>query len=296
MTEQFQRHLVSRRDALKLFGTGLTAFLLRPASSLAAEHVGGYNTVAMLYDATKCVGCRACEVACNTYNAQPPHAQGERPQDLTPYDWTVIKQYSDGPIQSFRKFQCMHCEHPACVSACPVQALHKLENGPVVYEPERCIGCRYCMVACPFQVPRIDWDKPLPVISKCNFCTSRIDAGQIPACAEACPVGALTFGTRDQILEEAHSRIDRDPDLYIDHVYGETEAGGTSWMYLSSVPFEALGFPALDPEPVPEVSEAVAIYGTPSALFVVAGVLGSVHWISKHWRVVRKSDADSEEE
>jgi len=288
--------LLSRREALKVVGSGLAALLLQPGSAFAEGGTASRNNVAMLYDATKCVGCRACEAACNACNTLPPHDHGEHACDLTPYDWTVIKQYSEGGVMSFRKFQCMHCEHPACVSVCPVQALHKLENGPVVYEPERCIGCRYCMVACPFHVPRIDWSEPLPVISKCNFCADRLTLGLIPACAEACPVGALTFGTREEILREAHARIEQDPDLYNGSVYGEEEVGGTAWMYLASVPFEALGFPELDCCPVPKTSEAVATYGTPAALLVVGGLLGGVHWMSKNWSIVPKEDSKIEEE
>jgi len=286
--------LLSRRDTLKLMGTGLAAFLLQPNTAFAAGGGGG-NSVAMLYDATKCVGCRACEEACNACRTQPPHEHSEQPCDLTPYNWTVIKQYQEGNEMSFRKYQCMHCEHPACVSVCPVQALHKLENGPVVYEADRCIGCRYCMVACPFHVPRIDWSKALPQISKCNFCADRIQAGLIPACAEACPKGALTFGTREEILHEAHARINRNPDLYTDHVYGESEGGGTAWMYLASVPFEALGFPQLECCPVSKTSEWVATYGTPGALLVVGGVLGGVRWMSRRWSLGSEGDAGHEE-
>jgi hypothetical protein len=137
------------------------------------------------------------------------------------------------------------------------------------------------MVACPFQVPRIDWAEALPVITKCTFCADRIADGLTPACAAACPVGALTFGTRKQILEEARSRIEQHADQYIDHIYGETEAGGTSWMYISPVRFEKLGFSALGPEPIPALSDNVAIYGTPSLLVGVGALLGSAYWVTK---------------
>ena len=288
--------LVSRRDALKIIGTGLAAVLLQPSTAVASEGGSSDNSVAMLYDATKCVGCRECEAACNAINSQPLHEQGEHPSDLTPYNWTVVRQYQEGNEMSFRKYQCMHCEHPACVSVCPVQAMQKLDNGPVVYDPGKCIGCRYCMVACPFHVPRIDWSKPLPEVSKCNFCAKRIQEGLIPACAEACPMGALSFGTRGEILREAHSRIDQNPDLYTDHVYGEGEGGGTGWMYLASVPFEALGFPQLDSSPVSKTSEVVAQYGTPGALIVVGAMLGGVRWMSRRWSIDPEGDLEHEEE
>jgi len=273
-----ERTVFTRRDILKLAGLGAGGLLLRPTSVPASGEVDTGNAAAMLYDATRCVGCRACEVACKEWNKLPPDA--EPPTDLTAHNFTLIKQHQESPAGSFRKYQCMHCVHPACVSACPVQALEKHDNGPVVYDAEKCIGCRYCMVACPFQVPRIDWSKALPVIAKCTFCADRIADDRIPACAEACPVQALTFGTREQILEEARDRIARHPGRYLAHIYGETEAGGTSWMYLSAIPFEKLGLPELDSEPVPELSEDVAIYGTPSMLVSVAALLGGIYWVT----------------
>jgi formate dehydrogenase iron-sulfur subunit len=271
---------LTRREVLKLAGAGASTLLLRVDSAHALDEVVADDTAAMLYDATRCVGCRACEEACKSWNKLPPDT--EPPSDLTAHNFTLIKQVQQGSVESFRKYQCMHCVHPACVSACPVQALSKSKDGPVVYDANKCIGCRYCMVACPFHVPRIDWSDPLPVIAKCTFCADRIMHGQIPACAEACPVEALTFGTREEVLEEARSRIKQYPDRYIDHIYGETEAGGTSWMYISAVPFEELGFPELDSEPVPELSDTVAIYGTPSMLLGVAALLGGIYWATSH--------------
>jgi formate dehydrogenase iron-sulfur subunit len=270
---------LTRREILKLAGVGAGGLLLRPDSAWASGEVEAENRAAMLYDATRCVGCRLCEEACREYNNLP---QGpEHPCDLAACTWTVIKQYQEGSVTSFRKYQCMHCEHPVCVSACPVQALHKLEKGPVVYEAEKCIGCRYCMAACPFNVPRIEWNDVLPKICKCTFCADRVVAGGMPACVEACPVGALTFGTRHEMLEEARSRIEQHPDRYVNHIYGETEAGGTSWMYLSAVPFEKIGLPDFGSEPIPGLSESVAVYGTPSMLVGVAALLGGVYWFTR---------------
>jgi formate dehydrogenase iron-sulfur subunit len=288
VTNDHERKTVTRREVLKLAGAGASTLLLRVDSAHAMDEVVADDAAAVLYDATRCVGCRACEEACKAWNKLPPDA--EPPSDLTANNFTLIKQVQKGSVESFRKYQCMHCLHPACVSACPVQALQKSKDGPVVYDARKCIGCRYCMVACPFHIPRIDWSDPLPVIAKCTFCADRVADGQIPACAEACPVEALTFGTREQVLEEARSRIKQYPDRYIDHIYGETEAGGTSWMYVSSVPFSELGLPELGSEPIPALSDNVAIYGTPSMLFGVAALLGGIYWATS-----RRAEGKQEE-
>jgi formate dehydrogenase iron-sulfur subunit len=178
----------------------------------------------------------------------------------------------------FVKRQCMHCENPACVSACPVGALQKLENGAVVYDCTRCIGCRYCMVACPFSIPKFEWDERLPRIRKCTFCADRQADGLAPACATACPAGALTFGKREALIAEAQGRIETEPDRYFHHIYGQDELGGTSWLYLSPVPFELIDFPALESEPVTTLSEAVATYGTAGVATSVSLLLGGLYY------------------
>jgi formate dehydrogenase iron-sulfur subunit len=278
MKNDHERKLLTRRDVLKLAGVGAGGLVLRPVSALTLSEVVVENGPAMLYDATRCVGCRVCEAACKEWNKLPPEP---KPSDLTAYTWTLIKQYQEGPVESFCKYQCMHCNHPACVSACPVSALQKLEEGPVVYDVNKCIGCRYCMVACPFHIPRVHWDRALPEINKCTFCADRQAQGLEPACAEACPTGALTFGEREDLIAEAEMRIRSQPEEYVDHIYGKDEAGGTSWLYISSVPFEELGFPTLGPEPIPELSEKVAVYGTPSVGVGVAALLGGIYLFTK---------------
>jgi formate dehydrogenase iron-sulfur subunit len=176
----------------------------------------------------------------------------------------------------------MHCLEPACASACPVGALHRQENGAVVYDPAKCIGCRYCMMACPFAVPKFAWDQALPTINKCFLCAGRQEQGLEPACAAACPTGALAFGERDALIAEAQARIQAAPESYVDHIYGKDELGGTGWMYLSPVPFEQLGFPTLDSRPVTALSESVATYGTAGMTVGVAAVLAGIYyWFGK---------------
>jgi formate dehydrogenase iron-sulfur subunit len=190
----------------------------------------------------------------------------------------------------FVKRQCMHCVHPACVSACPVGALQKTDSGAVTYDCTRCIGCRYCMVACPFGVPKFEWDQALPKIQKCTLCADRQEIGLAPACAAACPTGALLFGDRDELIAEAEARLKAEPERYYQHIYGKDEIGGTSWLYLSSVPFAKLGFPALEAEPVTELSEAVATYGTVGVGAGVTLLLGGLYY----WFKERKDSVQFE--
>lgn len=206
---------------------------------------------AMLVDTTRCVGCRGCQVACKSWNelrAGPAAFSdtGSNPRYLDADNFTRVlfreASAGDGGVKwSFVKRQCMHCLEPACAAACPVGALVKTAEGPVVYQDSRCIGCRYCVVACPFQIPKYQWSSTVPYVRKCTFCADRQAMGKKPACVSTCPTGALTLGERDQMLQEAHRRIEAHPDRYHDEVYGERTAGGTAVLYLTALPFEQLG-------------------------------------------------------
>jgi len=241
--------------------------------------------VSMLYDATMCVGCNACSSACREWNGTMPEidASGhyDAPMELTADSWTLIQLYQGEDTYSFVKRQCMHCIDPGCVSGCPVDALEKTAEGPVTYNPDRCIGCRYCMYTCPFHVPRFEWDETLPVIAKCTMCYDRIQVGKGTACAEICPTGALIYGQRGDLLAEAEARIASNPDRYVDKVYGKDDAGGTSVLYLSHVPFENLGLEDLGTEPIPKISEDTGNLVIPTILFGGPLVLAAVRLISK---------------
>ncbi len=240
----------------------------------------------MLIDETRCTGCRGCQVACKQWNDLPgeeTHNTGSytNPPHLSAQTWNLIeyKEIDRGGQVGFffLKRACMHCEHPACVSVCPVGALRKTPEGPVVYDDHKCIGCRYCMAACPFGIPKFDWQKGLlegALIRKCTFCADRLSNGLIPACAKTCPSKAITFGERDQLIVEAENRIRKNPDKYVNHVYGKEEAGGTSILYLSAVPFEQLGLPKLGPAPVTTLSEQVMEYTLPFAGVWLATLAG----------------------
>jgi formate dehydrogenase iron-sulfur subunit len=232
---------------------------------------------AYLFDAVRCIGCRACMVACSVEN--------NIEMDKTRI-WVagrgVMGEY---PIleRASMVYHCMHCNEPDCLSACPVGAYSKRSDGPVEYNPKKCIGCRYCMNACPFGVPHFDYDKGLidgAFIDKCTFCPQRIDEGVEPACVATCPPDALEYGEREELLKIAHERIAAHPDRYIDHVYGEFENGGTSYLIISHVPFADLGLPDLPEKPVNEVSETLVGLSLPVGLVwgaALTAVAAGVH-------------------
>jgi len=201
----------------------------------------------MLIDLTKCIGCRGCQVACKQWNDLPAEktqigAEFTNPQNRSAYTWTLVEFKSterDGkPVCSFTKTQCLHCEHPACESVCIAAAIKKTELGPVTVDHDKCIGCRYCQVACPFGVPKYQYDKVFPKMQKCTMCVERIEAGLQPACAATCPNGAILFGDRAELLKTAKARLASGGTKYIDHIYGEKEAGGTAVLYISGIPLE----------------------------------------------------------
>ncbi|MFZ5920365.1 MAG: hydrogenase 2 operon protein HybA [Chloroflexota bacterium] len=278
---------INRRDFLKVTGVALGSALLPNLAARAAPAAqADESAIGMLYDATICVGCNACTNACRDWNgtAPEPDERGayDAPRELSADTWTMIQLYQGEGEYSFVKRQCMHCIEPACVSGCPVQALQKTAGGPVTYAPERCIGCRYCMYACPFHIPRFEWDEVIPVVAKCTLCADRLSQGiGGPNCAEWCPTGALVWGKRADLVAEAESRIAAGPDRYVDYVYGKEDAGGTSVLYLSGVSFDKIGFEELGAGPVPELSEGTANIVLPGIILGGPIVLGLIRWVAK---------------
>lgn len=252
---------ISRRDALKVLAgsaAAAAATASTPHHANAAAVVARPDAVGLLYDTTRCIGCKACMAACNKANDLPPdttlsNGLWQTPVDLNERTKNIIKLYSDpsSGTYSFIKRQCMHCLDPGCTSACMLGALQKREYGIVSYDPDLCIGCRYCQMACPFNIPKFEWSKALPKIVKCELCRHRLVKGQIPACAEACPTGAVIFGKYTELLAEAHARLRQHPERYVPKVYGEAEVGGTQVLYLAHVDFAKLGLPTYGPEPIP---------------------------------------------
>jgi formate dehydrogenase iron-sulfur subunit len=211
-----------------------------------------------LIDATLCIDCRACLVACSVENDVPmEHTRIWINETGVKGIFPDLERYS-------APFHCMHCVDPSCVSACTVGALQVNEDGVVIYDNDRCIGCRYCMYACPFEVPNFEWEKRLALIVKCDLCVDRLDEGQKPACEATCPTQAIQFGLREEMLSLAHATIKNQPDRYIDHVYGEKENGGTCTFYISPVPFEELGFPKAEIGESPAHNNRLVTHGTPT--------------------------------
>jgi formate dehydrogenase iron-sulfur subunit len=276
---------ISRRKFLGWMGAAATAATVGQSAHAATnKHFEGYpNSTGVLHDAVRCVGCRRCEAACNKVNELP--APDKPFDDLTVLEetrrttakaYTVVNRFDEKTPDSrtvFYKKQCNHCLEPACASVCFVRAFTKSPLGAVVYDPSVCVGCRYCMIACPFEIPAYEYDNALsPRIRKCTMCSPRIEKGQLPGCVQACPTEALTYGAREELIRIARQRIEQHPDRYVDHIYGEHEMGGTSWLYLSGVPFRQLG-----------MREDLGVTPAPD---LTAGALGAVPMVVGLWPVL----------
>jgi len=290
---------ISRRQFLKAATAGSAAAVCTKEASARGNKTMPPEAVGLLFDGTLCIGCRACMTACKNENGMPPEFTELRqesgaaelwdaPLDISGKTLNVIKVYRDGTGEvrnqekdghAYTKLSCYHCVDPSCISACPVSAMTKDEkNGIVSYSKEACIGCRYCVAACPFGVPRFTYDQAFPQISKCELCKHRYGEGKYAACAEVCPTGATLFGTITELRQEVARRKALTPGTetvfprgkygsddsytgtvakYIDHVFGEKEIGGTQVLHLSSVPFEKLGKPTLPDVAPAAVSESI---------------------------------------
>lgn len=230
----------------------------------------------ILYDATLCIDCKQCEQACAAENGLPYDDKIAAENYTSAHKYTTVLAKDD----KYMRRLCQHCEDPACASVCPVGALKKTSLGPVTYDKHKCMGCRYCMAACPFGVPKYEWEKKVPGVRKCIMCAPRVAAGKPTACAEACPTGATKFGDRDELLEEAKKRIHDNPGNYVNHIFGETEVGGTSVLLLSSVPFRQFGLredlteralPMYTYQVLSRIPDFVPLFGT---------MLGGIYWIT----------------
>jgi formate dehydrogenase iron-sulfur subunit len=294
---------ISRRKFLSCLGSaalGTTAGVIGKVQAASNKDFKGYpDSFGILHDTTKCIGCRKCEQACNTVNELE---KPEKPfDDLKVMDqkrrtgeatYTVVNKFGNNP-PVFAKKQCNHCQEPACASACFVKALYKDKTGSVAYDESLCVGCRYCMVACPFNIPAYTYNDPLtPKVTKCTMCLPRIKEGKLPECVEICPKESLIFGKRDDLLKAAWIRITQNPDHYTPHVYGEREMGGTSWLYLSSVPFEQIGMREdLGETPAPKLT-AGALGSVPIVVGLWPVLLTGVYAISKRKEKIAEEERE----
>jgi formate dehydrogenase iron-sulfur subunit len=241
---------------------------------------------AILYDATLCIGCKQCEQACADKNKLRYDETVAAEQRQSEHKFTVVLSKND----KFMRRMCMNCNEPACASVCPVAALRKTKEGPVIYDVGRCMGCRYCMLACPFGVPRYEWGSVNPKVQKCTMCADRVVAGQVTACTEACPTGATKFGDRDALIAEAQQRLRDNPTNYVNHIYGIDEVGGTSVLLMSSVPFEDFGYREdLPHDPLPERTFAVQSR-IPEFVPLWGSLLGGVWWITHRREEVAEAE------
>lgn len=275
---------LNRRNFIRAMGiTGLTlAAGLKAETGDSGEKIPEFS--GMLFDATKCIGCQVCEKTCAKVHGLPesdeePKAGVTRVTNESRR--AVINSHDTSYGEVFIRNQCMHCNEPACVAACLTQAMFKTKEGPVIWRADKCMGCRYCMVSCPFDVPKFEYHSPNPVIQKCDMCYDRILQGKIPACAEACG-DALIFGTRRELMAEARKRITENPKDYTDMIYGETIAGGTGVIYLSPVPFKEVGMDmSLQNESYPALSKGF-LYAVPSVFVLLPPLLLGIHEATKH--------------
>jgi Fe-S-cluster-containing dehydrogenase component len=260
---------ISRREALQKLAKGTLPVIAAGCVSTAVPEVAHAaiaeegkqapaGAVGLLYDASKCVGCKACVSACAQANDTPPDTRADglhqAPSDL---NWTtrnIIKLYKTADERSYVKKQCMQCLDPACAAACMFHGLTKDEKtGIISWNGVKCVGCRYCEVACPFGVASFQWDGYNPKIVKCQLCDHRLAKGQQPGCTSVCPTGAVIFGKREDLLKEAKKRIAANPGKYYENrVYGEHDGGGTQSLILSHVAFSKIGLPTLNEESIPE--------------------------------------------
>jgi formate dehydrogenase iron-sulfur subunit len=246
----------------------------------------------ILFDVTECVGCGACYDACKEENKLPKTTDDFLKDHLSNNTYTVVEEYGD----YYSRKLCMHCIHPTCVSVCPVGAFEKTELGPVLYDADKCIGCRYCMQACPHQVPRYEWNSLEPKVKKCVMCHERIKNGEETACAEACPTGATMFGDIDDLIAEAKKRLAEDPDKYYQHIYGLEEAGGSNVIMISPVPMEQLGFTGNLPKVPLETYTMAALDKIPAVVGTAGVFLTGMYWLTKRKNQIAKEEKNGKEE
>ena len=276
---------MDRRMFLNLVGAAGIASVAGDKRAQANESGGADagDTCAVLVDLTACAGCGNCEKACAEVHGLPEPPEWDRVtrRETSESQWSVVNSFQTSRGEVFVKRQCMHCNTPACAAACLTKAMVKTKEGPVIWQESKCMGCRYCMVSCPFDMPKFEFNSPVPKIQKCRMCWEKLVEGEVPMCVEFCSQEALTFGKRGELLEIARGRIYQNPGKYVSHIYGEREAGGTGFLYIAGVPFEELGFPTdLGETAFPEYTRSF-LSAVPIVLTVWPAFLLGLHWTKR---------------
>lgn len=270
-------HELSRRDFLIASAGAASLLLLEPTASALAKQSSTEDSMAMLVDVTKCVGCWWCYAACKNDNGLPETTKPdpEQPPPLSPSVWTTLKPVKIGAKWHTRKQACNHCTDAACVEVCPTGALSHDSMGFVRYDKDRCSGCGYCAEFCPFDVPQMSSNKVTgaAVMNKCTFCEGLVAAGEQPACAAACPTGAIKFGKRAELVKEGNERVATLRKTNAKAAfYGDKELGGLHVMYVLDDMAEVYGLPAKPEVPAPAmVRDVLKWVGVGAAVAVVAG-------------------------
>jgi len=274
---------INRRGFFGLLGaTGITLAIGKNTFA-SSKDKSNVEFSGVLYDSTRCVGCRTCEYECAAAHGLPePLSEVEAVRKTNETCNTVVNTFQTTKGEVYIKRQCMHCNEPACDAACLTQAMHKNETGPVTWNGDKCMGCRYCMVSCPFDSPKFEFHSINPKIQKCDMCFDRQNAGEKPVCVTNCPNDALMYGNRRDLIKEARRRIYEKPDLYTDHIYGEHEVGGTGWLYLSPVLFEELGMNTnLQQSSYPSLTKGF-LYSVPSVDLLLPPLLLGIYTATKN--------------
>lgn len=282
---------INRRGFFSALGATGVALAIGKKADASPQPLSNVEFFGILYDSTRCVGCRTCEYECAAAHGLPePASEVEAMRTTNETCNTVVNTFQSSKGEVYVKRQCMHCNEPACCAACLTQAMHKNETGPVTWNGDKCMGCRYCMVSCPFDGPKFEYHSSNPKIQKCDMCFERQNAGEKPICVSNCPNEALLYGTRRELIREARKRIVENPDLYTDHIYGEYEAGGTGWLYLSSVPFEEIGMNTkIQKSSYPALTKGF-LYSVPSIFVLAPTLLLGIYQSTKNNQLKAEND------
>lgn len=274
-----------RRNFCRILGITGVSLVVGKELKGSAKSKDNIEFSGILYDSTRCAGCQTCESSCAEANGLPAPTTSIEAGVVRQTDEshrTVVNAYNTSKGEMYVKKQCMHCNEPACTAACLTQAMYKTKEGAVIWRGDKCMGCRYCMVSCPFDIPKFEYHSSNPKIEKCNMCYTRLGEGKLPACVANCPAEALIFGKRRELIKEARKRIVENPGQYEDRIYGENEAGGTGFLYLSAVPFEEMGFnTSIQTESYPGLSKGF-LYSVPTIFVLWPAILLGIREATKN--------------